>query len=158
VSYDLLAFDPAAAPRGRKAFLIWYEKLSGWSEDHSYNDPKNTTPELRAWFEDMRKSYRNMNGPGAPNDEELMKPGVEDRLGDYSFAHHAIYATFPWSEAENVYSLFRDLAVQHGVGFYDVSGDEGDGEIHFPGDALRPPSEGAWRKIAKDFRKIKDNQ
>jgi hypothetical protein len=158
MSYDLLAFDPATVPKGRKRFLAWYEKLTGWAEGHDYNDPASTTSALRAWYNDMRKSYRNMNGPGAPTDEELASPDLENRLADYSFAPHAIYATFAWSEAENVYPLFRELAVKHDVGFYDVSGDEGDGEIHFPGDALRPASTGNWRAISKQFRDLKDHK
>lgn len=153
-----MVFDPADAPRDRVHFKEWYVRTTQWSEGHDYNDPNATTPQLRAWYEDIRKSFRNMNGPGSPTDAELMTPGVEDRLADYTFGHHAIYATFPWSEAENVYLVFRDLAVKHGVGFYDVSGDEGDGEIYFPGDVLRPPSQGAWREVAKQFRDLKGNQ
>ena len=158
MSYDLLVFDPAAAPRGRKQFLTWYEKMTRWSEGHSYDDPAKTTPALRAWYESIRRSFRNMNGPGAPNDHDLMTPGVEDRLADYSIAHNAIYVTFPWSIAEEAYDLVRRLAVMHKVGFYDVSGDEGDGEIYFPGDVLRQSSGGAWRKISKEFRELKDKK
>jgi hypothetical protein len=69
-----------------------------------------------------------------------------------------IYATFPWSLAEEIYPIFRQLAVESGVGFYDVSGDEGDGEIYFPGDALRPPSEGEWRGVAAQFRDLQNGQ
>jgi hypothetical protein len=147
-----MVFDPLYAPRDRAHFIEWFKRTAEWSEGHDYNDPNATTSELRGWYEDMRQTYPNMNGPGAPSDEELMAPGVENRLADYTFARHSIYATFAWSEAESVYPLFRDLAVKHGVGFYDVSGDEGDGEIHFPGDQLRPPSSGKWRSVAADFR------
>ena len=147
-----MVFDPADAPKDRKHFMEWYRRTTEWSEGHDYNDPSSTTPQLRAWCEDIRKLYRNMNGAGAPTDEDLMKPGIEDRLADYSSAQHAIYATFPWSEAENVYPIVRELAVKHKVGFYDVSGDEGDGEIYFPGDELRPSADGAWRQISADFQ------
>jgi hypothetical protein len=95
-----------------------------------------------------------MNGPGAPSDEELMVPGFEEKLADYSICSHAIYATFAWSLAEQVYPIVRETAVAHKVGFYDVSGDEGDGEIYFPGDQLRPPSQGKWREISKQFQEI----
>jgi hypothetical protein len=149
-----MVFDPASAPSDRKQFKEWYDRTTEWSEGHDYNDPNATTASLRAWYEDIRQTYRNMNGPGSPSDEELTIPGLEDRLADYSFARHSIYATFPWSEAESVYGLFRDLAVKHRVGFYDVSGDEGDGEIYFPGDQLHPPSGGKWRGISKKFQEM----
>lgn len=153
-----MVFDPADAPRDRKHFKEWYDQTTKWSEGHGYDDPNATTPELRAWYDDIRKSFRNMNGPGAPTDEELMTPGIEDRLTDYSIGHHAIYAAFRWSTADEAYDLTRKLAVQHKVGFYDVSGDEGDGEIHFPQDTLRPPSGGQWRKISEEFRDLKDKK
>jgi hypothetical protein len=157
MSYDLMVFDPAVAPRERPAFVEWYHKQAEWSEEHSDDDAANTTPALRAWYEEIRKTYPNMNGPGAPTDEDLMKPGVEDNLADYSVGQHVIYAAFPWSQAEKVYPLVRSLAVKYGVGFYDVSGDEGDGEIHFPGQELKPESQGAWRQIARDSKEL-DNQ
>jgi len=154
MSYDLLVFDPKDAPRDRGAFEKWWDRTAEWSEGHSYDDPANTTPELRAWYADIRKIFRNLNGPGSPSDDDLMVPGIEDRLTDYSIGYHAIYAGFRWTTAEEAYTLARELAVRHKVGFYDVSGDEGDGEIYFPGDSLRPPSQGAWRQIAKEFRDL----
>lgn len=152
-----MVFDPVAAPHERAAFLEWYHQQAEWSEGHNYSDPANTTPALAAWYEAMRLTYPNMNGPNAVTDEEMLEPGVEDRLGDYSIGHHVIYAAFSWSEAENVYPLVRALAVKYGVGFYDVSGDEGDGEIYFPGDELKPESQGAWRSISRQFKEL-DNE
>ncbi len=154
MSYDLMVFDPAVAPHERPPFVEWYHQQAEWSEGHSYDDPANTTLALRSWYEEIRKTYPNMNGPGAPTDEDLMNPGVEDRLGDYSIGQHAIYAGFRWSVAEDAYPLVRSLAVKYGVGFYDVSGDEGDGEIHFPGEALKPESQGAWREISREFKEM----
>ena len=154
MSYDLMVFDAEVAPRERAAFVEWYHHQAEWSEGHSYDDPTNTTAALAAWYEDIRQSYPNMNGPESVTDQDLMKPGVEDRLGDYCIGHHIIYAGFRWSEAELVYPLVRSLAVKHGVGFYDVSGDEGSGEIHIPGEELEPESQGTWRQIARDFKEM----
>jgi hypothetical protein len=152
MSYDLLVFDPDHAPRDRAAFLEWWDRTAQWSEGHSYDDPANTTPELRSWYEEIRKTFRNLNGPGSPSDDELMIPGVEDRLTDYSIGHHAVYAAFPWAEAETAYPLVRELAVKHRLGFFDASCDEPEPEIYFPGDSMRPPSGGSWRTISADFR------
>lgn len=149
-----MVFDPQDAPRDRARFMAWYDRTTEWSEGHSYDDPAQTTPDLRAWYGDIRKTFPNLNGPGAPSDADFDKVG--DKLTDYSIGHHAIYASFRWSEAEEAYPLVRMLAVSHKVGFYDASGDEGDGEIYFPGDQLRPPSDGGWRAIARDFKKAQE--
>ena len=150
MSYDLMVFDPAAAPRDRELFLEWYKYQAQWSEDHGYNDPGFTTAPLRQWYEAICREYPNMNGPDAVAYDAL------DRAADYTIGKNVIYATFSWSLAEEVYKTVRRLAVDCEVGFYDVSGDEGDGEIYFPGDELRPPSDGAWRQIAAEFRDLRN--
>ena len=50
MSYDLMVFDPEAAPLDRDAFMRWFEHQAEWSEDHDYDDPAVSTPALRAWF------------------------------------------------------------------------------------------------------------
>ncbi len=147
MSYDLMVFDPDVAPRGRGDFKSWYDKQSEWSEERDYSDPAGTTPRLVEFYQAIRKLYPAMNGPDAVDDNDDI-----DRAGDYNFGSSFIYVTFPWSLAEEIYPNFRRLAAECQVGFYDVSADEGDGEIWFPGDALRPPSGGAWREIAAQFR------
>jgi len=147
-----MVFDPLDAPRDRKQFMEWYNRTTEWSEGHSYDDPRVTTNALRAWYEDIRRMFPNMNGPGSPSDDEFERVG--HRVTDYSIGKHAIYAAFAWSVAEDAYQTVRETAVAHKVGFYDVSGDEGDGEIHFPGDHLRSPSQGKWREISKQFREM----
>ena len=151
MSYDLMVFDAESAPRDREAFKDWYQQQAQWPENHSYDDPVVTTPALRAWYDTVRRTYPNMNGPGAADDDHI------DDAADYSVGRHVIYGAFRWSQAEEVYPLVRRLAVEHGVGFYDVSGDEGDGEIYFPGDELRPESGGAWRDVSRQFKEL-DNQ
>ena len=152
MSYDLVVFDPEVAPREREAFLAWFQQQTQWSEDHSYADPIVTTPALQGWYEAIRRDYPNMNGPGAADDDHI------DEAVDYCIGSNIIYAAFRWSQAEEVYPIVRRLAVEHGTGFYDVSGDEGDGEIYFPGDQLGPPSGGAWREVAKQFRDLENGQ
>ena len=150
MSYDLLVFDPAEAPRDRTRFLQWFQKTLESADGVPYDDPAHTTPNLRAWFDNIRRIYPPLDGPLATEDYE--NPNVTD----YSIGHHAIYASFGWPVAETAYTIIRELAVKHAVGFYDASGDEGDGEIYFPGDTLRPPSKGAWREISKQFQDISD--
>jgi hypothetical protein len=57
MSYDILVFDPAYAPREREAFHQWWDAQADWSEPHPYNDPAFTTSSLRAWFMEMIESF-----------------------------------------------------------------------------------------------------
>lgn len=119
-----MVFDPAAAPRDRESFLSWYGAQTEWAEEHSYDDPKITTPALANWFADISQDFPPMNGPFASNDCD------NPRVTDYSIGRTVIYAAFAWSEAEPAYEAVRRLAAKHSVGFFDVSGEEG--EIRLP--------------------------
>src|SRR5215470_11256866 len=65
MSYDILVFDPAHAPKEREAFLQWWDAQAEWSEPHPYNDPAFTTPSLRAWFMEMIERFPALGGPYA---------------------------------------------------------------------------------------------
>jgi len=145
VSYDLLVFDPDVAPRERTAFLRWFDAQTDWAASEV---ELALVPEgLRRWREAMLASW--------PDMQEVDDDHVDDpHVTGYSYGRHVIYVDFRWSVADEAYDAVRRLAVEHGVGFYDVSGDEGDGEIHFPGDELKPPSGGAWRQVADQFTSL----
>jgi hypothetical protein len=120
LSYDLMVFDAAAAPRDRTQFLAWYEKQSEWQESHGYNDPEVPAPVLKKWFREIIKAFPPMNGPLASDDPDNPK------VTDYSLGRAVICGAFAWSEAEAAYMHVKELAAKHGVGFFDVSGDDGD--------------------------------
>ncbi len=120
VSYDLMVFDAAAAPRDRTRFLAWYEKRAEWQESHGYNDPEIPAPGLKKWFREIINTYPPMNGPLARDDPDNPK------VTDYSLGRSAIHGAFAWSEAEAAYKHVKELADKHGVGFFHVSGDDGD--------------------------------
>lgn len=122
MSYDLMVFDAAAAPKGRPAFMAWYGQQTQWTETHGYNNPDVPTPPLRAWFREMIETFPPMNGPLAVSDDDIDNPKVTD----YSVGQWVIYAAFAWSEAQAAYRLSVDLAGKHGVGFFDVSATDGD--------------------------------
>jgi len=145
MSYDLMVFDPAVAPRDRAAFKAWYEKVVDWPDDESAFDPATSSSALQEWYRSMLPKWPDMQDTA--NDDS-----DNPHITGYSFAAHAIYVDFRWSVAEEAYDDVRSAAVSHQVGFYDVSGDEGDGEIYFPGDELRPSSGGGWRQVSADFR------
>ena len=120
MSYDLMVFDPPAAPRTRKAFMAWYGEQTRWSESHGYDDPAVATPALRAWFMEMTTTFPAMNGPFASDDEE------HPHLTDYSIGRSVIYAAFGWPDAEAARKRVLTLAARHKVGFFDVSASDGD--------------------------------
>jgi hypothetical protein len=125
MGYDLMVFEPAAAPSDRAAFLKWFERQVEWAEPRDYHDPEGTSARLSAWFFDMIKTYPAMNGPFRTEDPDSPK------IAGYAIGTEMIYVDFRWSEAAPAYKEVRRLATLHNVGFFDVSGD---GEIIFPPD------------------------
>jgi hypothetical protein len=123
MSYDLMVFDPDAAPKDRESFMAWYDKQTEWSENHSYNDPVVSTPSLQAWFREMIQFFPPMNGPFA------VAPDASE-VTDHAIGKTVIYSAFASSVAEQAYGKMRELAIKHRVGFFDASSD--DGEILFP--------------------------
>jgi hypothetical protein len=127
MSYDLMVFEPEAAPRKHAALMAWYDKLTKWDEGHSYGDSAVTTPRLRAWLGDMQKIFPSIYTP--ETEDALDGDGV---LSDYSIAKQAIYAGFAWSKAVDAAATAERLAAKHGVGFFDVS--SGGEEVWLPSD------------------------
>jgi hypothetical protein len=138
MSYDLMVFDPAAAPSSKPEFLTWYEQQTEWTEGHSYDDPAVTTPKLRLWYQTMIADFPPMNGPHRSDDFD------DPRVSDYSVGQSVIYVAFSWSQAELAYEAVRRAAEVAGVGFFDASG--ADAEIWLPGQkaAAKP---GFWRRL-----------
>ena len=133
MSYDLMVFRKDAAPKKRNAFLKWYKKQTEWSEEHSYDNAENTSPELRNWYLEMKHTFPPMNGPDAPTTEEwdkLEEQGLDSYTTDYAIGRDVIYAAFAWSVAEKAYKIMYELAEKYEVGFFDVSSESGN--IFFP--------------------------
>jgi hypothetical protein len=125
MSYDLMVFELAAAPKTRKEFIVWYEQQIQWAEDHDYQTPKVTSNALQNWFQEMIQFFPPMNGPNASTNSD------DSKVTDHCIGKHVIYSAFAWSEADAAHLKMRELAIKHKVGFYDVS--ELNGEILFPG-------------------------
>ena len=131
MSYDLMVFRKEAAPKTRTDFMKWYQDQTEWTEEHSYDDPANTSTELRNWFVEMIQTYPAMNGPFASDDDD------NQNVSDYSVGKDVIYVSFAWSLAEQAYNKMLELAEKYGVGFFDVSSDNGD--IFFPDNGKLKP-------------------
>lgn len=119
MSYDLMVFELGAPPADRAGFMAWYQAQTEWAEDHGYDDPEVSTPALRAWFLEMVEEYPAMNGPLATDDVD------DPRVTDYSAGRQVIYAAFAWSQADDAREAMFRLAKKHGIGFFDVSADDG---------------------------------
>ena len=142
MSYDLTVFDPSSAPRDPADFGDWL-----FSDENSigevFNDPSSTIVELRAFYLAMVQKFPDYN-------EDSFDPNLAtDYATGYEIGPKSIVMEFRWTKAEEAYETVRALSVEHGVGFFDQSGD---GSVQFPGDELQPPSQGVWRKVAADFQ------
>lgn len=125
MSYDLMVFERTKAPRTKEEFLKWYEKQAEWDEDHDYSSIEVSSPALQNWFMEMKDAFPPMNGPYSP-DDTLLDESLEAHLTDYCIGRDVIYTSFAWSLAEEAYSLMRQLAAKHNVGFFDASGPDAD--------------------------------
>ncbi len=123
MSYDLMVFEPTAAPRERQAFLDWFDGQAEWSEDHGYDDPKVSSPALQAWFAAVITTFPPMNGPYARATDSQHEDSM---TADYCVGRDVIYVAFSWSRAQQAYDLVRSLAARTGIGFYDVSSSLGE--------------------------------
>ena len=119
-----MVFRNEAAPKTKPDFMEWYEDQAEWKEEHSYDDPANTSEELRNWFMEMIQTFPAMNGPYSSDDEENLN------VSDYCIGKDVIYVAFRWPIAEQAYKTMFELAEKHGVGFFDASSSSGD--ILFP--------------------------
>ena len=127
MSYDLMVFEKTKAPANRKDFMAWFEKQVEWGEDHDYASIHVSSPALQNWFMEMKETFPPMNGEYAPDPELLdADENLESHTVDYCIGRDVIYAAFAWSAAEEAYELMRELAEKHGVGFFNVSADNGE--------------------------------
>lgn len=132
MSYNLMVFEKTKAPRTKDEFMKWYETQVKWSEDHDYQTPSVASSTLQSWYREMKNSFPPMNGIDAPTDEQIEdNQELENHLTDYCIGRDVIYAAFAWSLANEAYDLMKELAKQHDVGFFDVSGE---GDIILPDD------------------------
>jgi hypothetical protein len=128
MSYDLMVFEPTAAPRSHDGFMEWYGRQTEWTEAHSYDDPAVSTVKLRTWFMEIVQAFPPLNGPLST--EQL--PEDEASATDYSVGKTVIYCCFAWSKAEQAYDAVFKLAEKHGLGFFNVS--SGEEEVWLPKD------------------------
>ena len=127
MSYDLMVFETAKAPKTKKEFLEWYKVQTEWGEGHDYQTIAVASPSLQNWFMEMKETFPAMNGEFAPDEEEIDEDeNLESHLVDYCIGRDVIYAAFSWSAMDEAYEQTRRLAQKHGAGFFDASGRNAD--------------------------------
>lgn len=124
-----MAFREDVAPEAKNDFMEWYGDQVDQKDDYDYNNPDNTSGELKEWFNEMIKTFPPMNGPLASDDVD------DPNMADYTIASDFIYITFAWSVAENAKTTAIMLAKKHGIGIFDASSKNAD--IYFSKSAKR---------------------
>jgi hypothetical protein len=122
MSYDILVFDPAHAPKEREAFVEWWDLQAYWSEPHRYNDPAVTTSSLRTWFMEMIERFPALSGPYASSPDQ--------RTASYCIGYYLIYIAISFDK-QATYERAYELAGKHHLGLYEASSP--DGELWLPG-------------------------
>lgn len=116
MSYDLMVFEPEAAPKNHDSFMEWYFTLTKWS-DGPYDDLARTSARLRAWVQEMQRTFPDMNTPEA----EIHLQNDDGVLADYTIGRQFVYVGFTWSKAVAAAGEAERLAKLHGLGFFNVS-------------------------------------
>ncbi len=121
MSYDLMVFDQAVAPRNRDNFIRWYEDVTKWDDPRDYFSPHGMTGNLGAFYDSLRQTFPPMNGPHAISEAQVDDPEVTD----YMLAESAIYMAFAWSVSGTARQSVIQNAISANVGFFDVSSPSG---------------------------------
>src|ERR1700761_126761 len=96
-SYDLMVFDPDAAPKDYVQFLAWFAEQMTCGEDHGYDNPAEASEQLRAWLREMVNVFPSGADPlfeGEPMELD------EDSYSGYSVGREMIYVIFVPAKAE----------------------------------------------------------
>lgn len=120
MSYDLMVFEPGAAPEDRHAFIAWFSQVVRLREGHMASEPTCTTPRLRDWYADMSAAFPHVR-------EMPVRPftgtRADDFATDYRFHPQAVFARFEWKVSRRAYHIGMRHARWHQLGFFDASGE-----------------------------------
>ena len=118
MSYDLIAFDPALAPRDRHDFLDWISRAFRSMDGPLGSDPARLSIELQGWHAELRQVFPSAGDPHA----FAADTDGGSKNAAYRFAQHAVQASFEWSNAGPAMFRARKIAQAHRVGLFEASG------------------------------------
>lgn len=110
MSYDILVFDPTAAPVGRDDLRVWLDEGAR---------AQGPSPIVDRAVELLQQFYR----PLSEAPDQLVEGG--GHFADYGVEGAVLYLSVPWFDAEDVTAVVHRLAAEHGWGFEDVSTTDG---------------------------------
>ena len=123
MSLDLLVYVKEKAPEDPVDFLEWFWKKAEWSGKRDYYDIEGADERLAAFFLEMIKTFPAMNGKYAPTEEDYAAdPELEDSpmVTEYNIDEDLIYMAFSYSVGDTADELIRKLALQNGLGYFDM--------------------------------------
>lgn len=130
MSYDLCVFNRKKAPKKKEKFAQWYEKITCWEGDSSYDDASVASKNLQKWYEFMLQRFPAMNGPDSERSIERFAKVNEmdvdeaiDHCADYAIDKDLIYVAFGYSQSFDAFRLGIAMARELGLGFYDPQED-----------------------------------
>ena len=118
MSYDLIVFEPDAAPRDRMEFLDWI-KDAAREDGGARSGPPSASPALWAWRNDMFEAFPASDGPRAFDPYSTLAT----RNATYRLVRHAIIAGFHWEASGAALFQVKKLVQKHRLGFFDASGE-----------------------------------
>ena len=140
-----MVFDPDVAPAYGIGIQEWYgEQMEAGETDAdlaSTFEPSTTSDRLRAFYDEMRKTFRAMNRPDAD------VTGDVDFVAGYAFYPGFIYMDFRWSGSEAASELVLALARKHRIGLFDPQ-DAEDGFV-WSGTPSPKPGQSWWARWFK---------
>lgn len=130
MSYDLCVFNKRKAPKKKEKFAQWYEKITCWEGNSSYDDASVASKSLQKWYEFMLQRFPAMNGPDSERSIERFAKVNEmdvdeaiDHCADYAIDKDLIYVAFGYSQSFDAFRLGIAMARELGLGFYDPQED-----------------------------------
>lgn len=121
MSYDVVIFEETKAPRVSGEFIEWMEKEIDWKEDVDYNNPEVASKALRLFYDEITKTFPDLNGPNVNEDE------IDEYYTEYDITPNVIFMAFGWTHAEKASELVIELLEKYNVGLYDP----GEGKAYF---------------------------
>lgn len=120
MGFNLAVFDKEAAPMNYDDFLAWFHEQTEYEEERDYDRVEGASPNLIAWFTEMKAHFPPMNGPYCLSEEESANfEDFEDKETDYSICSRMIYMAFAYSVAGEACEIAKSLVRKHGLGFFD---------------------------------------
>jgi hypothetical protein len=119
MSYDLMVFEPEAAPIGYAEFFAWFAEQMQCGEDHGYGDSVEASDRLQAWHTEMLKVFP--SGVGAFDESAGID---EDSYSGYSIGREMIYVIFMPVKAELARRTAVDLAAKYELGLFEPSSEQ----------------------------------